>query len=259
MLQFSEYFYNPKLVLLSLLNKTCRLWPDRFFLKKKFYLTIGKRLDLSNPKSFNEKLQWLKLNDRKREYVRMVDKCDVKDIVSEKIGIEYIIPTIAVYNKISDIDFDALPNQFVLKCTHDSGGVVVCRDKVALDIAKVKNKLSECLKRNYYWETREMPYKEVRPRIIAENYMEDSSGELRDYKFMCFNGEVKCSFVVSNRFGEGSLCVDFYDKNWTLMPFTRHYPNSKDGVACPKSYNKMIELAEKLAKGITFVRIADQN
>ena len=140
MLQFSEYFYNPKLVLLSLLNKTCRLWPDRFFLKKKFYLTIGKRLDLSNPKSFNEKLQWLKLNDRKREYVRMVDKCDVKDIVSEKIGIEYIIPTIAVYNKISDIDFDALPNQFVLKCTHDSGGVVVCRDKVALDIAKVKNK-----------------------------------------------------------------------------------------------------------------------
>lgn len=149
---------------------------DEAFLKRKFKLRMGYELDLDNPKTFNEKLQWLKLYDRNPLYTKLVDKYEVRKYIAEKIGEEYLIPLVGgPWNSPNEIDFDALPEQFVLKCTHDSGGVIICKDKSALDIPAAKAKLAKHLKRNYYWTNREWPYKDVPPRIIAEKYMEDET------------------------------------------------------------------------------------
>lgn len=229
---------------------------DEEYLKKLFKCHMKRELNLDNPQTFNEKLQWLKLYDRKPEYTTMVDKYAVKKYVADIIGEEYIIPTLGVWNHFDEIDFDKLPNQFVLKCTHDSGGIVICTDKSNLDLKAAKKKIEKCLKRNYYWSSREWPYKDVKPRIIAEPYMEDSKAyELIDYKFMCFNGEVKCSFTCSERFSEDGLKVTFFDKDWNVMPFERHYPASKNPPKKPINYDKMIQFSEQLSKGILFVRV----
>lgn len=230
--------------------------PDELYLKKVFLYKLGYPLDLQNPQTFNEKLQWLKLYDRNPEYTTMVDKYEVKKYVADKIGEQYVIPTLGVWNSFDEIDFDALPNQFVLKCTHDSGGFVICRDKSNLDIESAKDKINKSLSVNYYYRGREWPYKNVKPRIIAEQYMEDaSSDELKDYKLMCFNGKVKCSFVCSERFSEDGLKVTFYDRDWNVMPFERHYPRSQCPIAKPSSYDDMVRLAEQLSKDIPFVRV----
>jgi len=150
---------------------------DKMYLKLIYRAKLGKKLDLKNPKTFNEKLQWLKLYNRKPEYTKMVDKYEVKKYVADLIGEEYVIPTLGVWEKFDDIDFDSLPNQFVLKCTHDSGGLVICKDKSKLDIASAKSKIENSLKRNYYKYGREWPYKNVKPRIIAEKFMIDCSSE----------------------------------------------------------------------------------
>ena len=229
---------------------------DESFLKKAFRCYMGKELNLDNPQTFNEKLQWLKLYDRKPGYTTMVDKYAVKKYVADIIGEEYIIPTLGVWNHFDEIDFDKLPNHFVLKCTHDSGGIVICKDKNKLDLKSAKKKIEKCLKRNYYWSSREWPYKDVKPRIIAEPYMEDSNAhELIDYKFMCFNGKVKCSFTCSERFSKDGLKVTFFDKDWNVMPFERHYPVSKNSPKKPINYDKMIQFSEQLSKGIPFVRV----
>lgn len=176
------------------------LLPDSFFLKREFRLRMGYPLNLQQPKTFNEKLQWLKLYDRNPLYTTLVDKYAVKKWVSDKIGEEYVIPTIGVWDKFDDIDFDKLPKQFVLKCTHDSGGLAICRDYSSFDIEAARKKINESLKRNFYYQSREWPYKNVRPRIIAEKYMEDSlDAELRDYKFYVFNGEPKFLLLATNR------------------------------------------------------------
>lgn len=233
---------------------------DEKYLKKRFNYVFGYKLDLNNPQTFNEKLQWLKLYDRKPDYIKMVDKYEVKDYISQMIGQEYIVPTIGVWERFDDIKFDELPNQFVLKCTHDSGGLVICKDKNNFDLIGARKKIEKSLKYNYFFMGREWPYKDVKPRIIAEKYMEndgndEAQGELTDYKFMCFNGEVKCSFTCHNRYQEGGLKVTFYDRDWNVMPFERHYPRSIEGLPKPSNYEKMIKLAEKLSKGIPFVRI----
>lgn len=231
------------------------LLSDKQYLKLMFQVRLGKKLDLKNPKSFSEKLQWLKLHDRKPEYTTLVDKHEVKSYISEKLGPEYVIPTLGVWDRFEDIDFDSLPDQFVLKCTHDSGGLVICRDKSSFDKEAAKEKISKCLKHNYYWHGREWPYKNVKPRIIAEQYIEDVSGELKDYKLMCFNGEVRCSFICSDRFSEKGLHVTFFDRDWNVMPFERQYPSVKKGFPRPHNYEKMVCLAEKLSKDIPFVRV----
>lgn len=229
---------------------------DERFLKKEYYLAMGKTLNLNTPKTFNEKLQWLKLYNREPQYTMMVDKYAVKQYVANKIGSQYIIPTLGVWNHFDEIDFDELPNQFVLKCTHDSGGIVICKDKLKLDKRAAKQKLEYYLKRKYYYVHREWPYKNVKPRIIAEKYMSNDNGEdLNDYKLMCFNGQVKATFVCSDRFSEDGLKVTFYDTNWKRMPFERHYPASKTDIARPKTYDEMLILAEKLAFQIPFVRV----
>lgn len=246
-------------------------WSDEEYLKKKFKLRIGHDLDLENPVTFNEKLQWLKLHDRKPEYTMMVDKYKVREYIADKLGEEYLIPLLGVWDDPDEIDFDALPNQFVLKCNHNSGlGMCICKDKSNLDIEKVKEELRKGLKQDYYLTGREWSYKDVPRKIICEKYMidhssqkildneEDKSGKndgLNDYKFMCFNGKVLCSFVCSDRFSDDGLKVTFFDKDWNVLPFERHYPKSRKPIPKPFNYKKMIEFSERLAEGIPFVRI----
>jgi hypothetical protein len=230
--------------------------PDRFYINLQYKNFLGKKLNLQNPKTFNEKLQWLKLYDKNPLYTNLVDKFEVRNFIENKLGKEYLIPIIDVYNKFDEIDFDSLPNQFVLKCTHDSGGLVICKDKKSLDIKAVKDKINKCLKRNYYYIHREWPYKNIKPRIICEEYMVDESGvELKDYKFMCFNGKVKCSFICLNRNSINGLNVDFYDMDWKPMPFERHYPKSGEEIKKPKNFDKMVVFAELLSKSFPFVRV----
>ena len=173
---------------------------DEDFLKMQFKNVFGYPLDLENPKTYSEKLQWLKLYDRKPEYTMMVDKYEVKKYVASKIGEEHIIKTLGVWDHFDDIDFSKLPNQFVLKCTHDSGGLVICTDKSKLDMVAAKKKIEKSLKNDYYMQNREWPYKNVKRRIIAEEYMVDESGyELKDYKIFAFDGEAKAMFIASDR------------------------------------------------------------
>ena len=230
--------------------------PDEEYLRRKFKACMGKELNLENPKTFNEKLQWLKLYDRRPEYTMMADKVAVREYVAKTIGEQHLIPCLGIWGNPEDINFDALPNQFVLKCNHNSGlGMCICKDKSKLDVVKVKKELKKGLAQDYYLSGREWPYKNVPPRIIAEAYMADSQGRLDDYKLMCFNGQVKCSFVCSDRFSEKGLHVTFFDTDWNVMPFERSYPAVKEGLPKPTQYEKMVELAQTLSKGIPFVRV----
>lgn len=231
--------------------------PDEIFLKRKYKLKMGKDLDLENPRTFNEKLQWLKLYDRKPEYTQMVDKYEVKKIVAERIGEKYIIPTLGVWELFEDIDFDTLPDQFVLKCTHDSGGLVICRDKSTFDYAVAEKKITRSLKRNYYYAGREWPYKGVVPRIIAEKYMEDdSTKELRDYKFFCFDGTVKALFVATERQIKGEdVKFDFFDKEFNHLPLRQGHENAPNIPEKPKRFDEMKSLASKLSQGLKQVRV----
>lgn len=231
--------------------------PDEKYLKKMFKLVFGKEPDLDNPQTFNEKLQWLKLHDRNPLYTTLVDKYAVRDYIKEKLGEEYLNPLVGgPWTNARDIDFDKLPDQFVLKCTHDSGSIVICLDKETFDMKTAIKKLNRALKRNYYYLKREWPYKDVKPCIIAEKYLADESeSELKDYKFMCFNGNVECSFVCSERFSKDGLKCTFYDRNWNKMPFERHYRSVAAEIGKPQNYNEMIILAEKISIGIPFVRV----
>jgi hypothetical protein len=230
---------------------------DKKYLEKVYKAIMKKRLNLDNPQSFNEKLQWLKLYNRRTEYTIMVDKYKVREYVANKIGQEYLIPLIGVWEDPDEINFENLPNQFVLKCNHNSGlGMCICKDKSKLDILKVKKELSAGLKENYYLHGREWPYKDVSRKIICEKYMTDESKtELKDYKLMCFDGKMFCCFVCSERFSSDGLKITFFDRNWNVLPFERHYPKSKKNIKKPQNYEKMIELAEILSKDIPFVRV----
>lgn len=231
------------------------LIPDKLYLQLLYRRIFNKKLDLNNPKSFNEKLQWIKLYDRRPEYTMMVDKYAVKEYVAGKIGKKYIIPTLGIWDKPEDIEWDNLPNQFVLKCTHDSGGLVICRDKDKLDKEAAIKKLSESLKRNYYIAGREWPYKNVPRRIIAEKYMEDVSvGELPDYKFFCFDGVVKALFIGTER-GTGDVKFDFYDADFNHLDFVQEHPMAGKVLPKPQHFEKMKELASQLSQGIPHVRV----
>ena len=246
---------SPKALFDYLLCKVGPVIPDRPFLKLRFKLKNGHRLDLKNPRTYNEKLQWLKLYDRNPEYTKMVDKYEAKRYVAGIIGEEHIIPTLGVWDRAEDIDFDALPNQFVLKCTHDSGGIVVCRDKAALNIQEAVEKLRKGLKTDYFNINREWPYKNVKRRIIAEEYKEDESGELADYKFFCFDGEPKIMFVATGRLSAGETKFDFYDLAWNHLPVLCGHPNSECPIPKPSNLTEMIDIARRLSSGIPHVRV----
>lgn len=234
-----------------------RYLPDRAFLELKFYTRMGQRLNLEDPKTFSEKLQWLKLHDRRPEYTTMVDKSLVKDYVAERIGSEYVIPTLGVWDRFEDIDFGVLPDQFVLKCTHDSGGLVICRNKAQFDWEAAREKINQCLKTNYYYHCREWPYKNVKPRILAEGYMEDAAqGELRDYKFFCFHGEPKLLFIATDRQTAGEETkFDFFDMDFQHLDLRNGHPNAVVPPEKPVNFEKMKELAAVLSKNIPHLRV----
>lgn len=231
---------------------------DMEYLEKKFYAMLGYSLNLSNPQTFNEKLQWLKLYDRKPEYTMMVDKYKVREYIKEQLGEEYLIPLLGVWDKAEDIDFDKLPNQFVLKCNHNSGfGMYICKDKSKLtqkEIKVIRKNLTKGLQQDYYLTGREWPYKDVPRKIIAEKYMEDETGQLRDYKFYCFNGEPKIIMINSDR-EIGKTKADYFDMDFHWLDFKWGYDHAPVKPLKPKKFEKMKEIAAVLSKDIPELRV----
>ena len=229
---------------------------DEEYLSRKYQLYFGQKLDLQNPQTFNEKLQWLKLYNRKPEYTVMVDKYKVREYIAQELGEEYLIPLLGVWDNPDEIDFDALPNQFVLKCNHNSGlGMCICKDKSELDISKVKVELRKGLKQDYYLTGREWPYKDVPRKIIAEKYMEYVSGDLKDYKFYCFNGEMKFVMINSDRNTSRPTRADYFDRDFNWLDFTWGYSHAEVHPKKPEQFEKMVAIVEKLAKGLPHIRV----
>ncbi len=231
------------------------LIPDKTYIKVRFWVETGYKLNLNNPRSFNEKLQWLKFNDQHDEYTMMVDKYLAKDYVASIIGEKYVIPTLGVYNSIDEINWEELPQQFVLKSTGDSGGVIVCKDKSNLDIEKCKKEIVKFGKRNYFKYNKEYPYRNIRSRYLVEKYIVDESGyELKDYKFFCFNGEPMFVQIDFDRYSNHRRNV--YDINWNLLDLQIKFPKGHDRVfPRPENYDEMVEISRKLSKGMPHVRI----
>ncbi|MDU1707035.1 MAG: ATP-grasp fold amidoligase family protein [Anaerococcus vaginalis] len=232
---------------------------DKKFIEKMFKATMDYPLNLENPKSFNEKLQWLKLYDRNPLYTKLVDKYKVREYISEKIGEDYLIPLLGVWDDPEEIDFDSLPNKFVLKCNHNSGlGMCICTDKSKIDIKKVKNELKSGLAQNYYLNGREWPYKNVQRKIIAEKYMvnDSNSNEFTDYKFFCFNGYVDCVMVCLDR-SSGNPKFYFFDKDWNFKRYDQLGLTMPEDFTIdkPKCIDEMFEIASELSKGIPYVRV----
>lgn len=257
--KFSKFFYylfsDPKELFILLWDKCAFFIPDKFFLRVKFRLCMGYWMDFDNPKTYNEKLQWLKLHNIHSEYTDMVDKATAKRYVAKVVGEKYIIPTLGIWDTVEDIDWQSLPNKFVIKATSDSGGVVVCKDKAKLDIDIACNKLKKLGTRNYSLTSKEYPYKNVPHRFIAEEYMEDESGyELKDYKIFCFNGEAKFLFVATGR-QEGDTRFDFFDTNFNHLSVLNGHKNADICPVKPQNFEKMLEIANKLSKNIPHVRI----
>ena len=229
--------------------------PDELYLKMVYYGEIGKTLNLKNPVTFNEKLQWLKLYDRKPIYQTMVDKYEVKQYVADIIGEKYVIPTLGIWDHVEDIPFKDLPDQFVLKCTHDSGSVVICKDKNDFDNERAKEKLRKKQRHSTYWFGREWPYKNMKPRIIAEKYLEDrSTAEQRDYKFFCFNGIAKCFKIDFDRFKEHHAHYFSVDGSLLKVAEAAYPPDYSRARRIPKHILQIKELAEQLSKVSPFLR-----
>ena len=249
-------FVKPSIVITYVLTKLSPILPAKFFLKCLYKLKFGYWMDFNNPKTFSEKLQWLKIYDRRPEYIKMVDKYEAKKYVAERIGVEYVIPTIGVWNKPEDINWDVLPKQFVLKCTHDSGGLVICKDKEKLNIESAIKKLKRSLNTNYYNVGKEWPYKKVPRRIIAEQYMEDvKTKELRDYKFFCFNGVPRALFIATDRQNREEPYFDFFDMDFNHLDLRHGHPNAPTPPEKPRNFELMKDLAAKLSKGYPQLRV----
>lgn len=231
-----------------------RFLPDKMYMQLYYFLHFKRLCNFKNPETYNEKLNWLKLYDRRSEYPGMVDKYEAKKYVAQIIGDEYIIPTLGVWDSFDDIDFHALPDQFVLKCTHDSEGVVIVADKSKMDIDAAEEKLTDALHQNFYYIGREWPYKSIKPRIIAEEYMEDHvDGELRDYKFFCFDGVPKVMFIASDR-SKGDVKFDYFDLGFNHLDIKQKYPNAGT-IRKPETFDKMVELSRVLSKGYPHIRV----
>ena len=229
---------------------------DAKYLKRKYKSVFGRELDLEHPKTYNEKLQWLKLNNRKPEYTKMVDKYLVRQYVAEVIGAEHLIPLLGVWDSPDEIDFDQLPNQFVLKCNHNSGlGMCICKDKSQLNLPAVRAALQKGLKENYYIRHREWPYKNVPRKIIAEQFMDDGSGDLRDYKFYCFDGVMRFLMINSDRNSDQPTKADYFDRDFNWLDFQWGYDHADPPPSKPENLELMIDIAERLSKGMPHVRV----
>lgn len=250
---------NPKMYAIMLLGRILpnTIEADAFYLKLLYKNRMKKTLNLNNPQTYNEKLQWIKLYDRKPEYTELVDKAMVKAKVGKIIGNQYIIPTLGIWDSFKEIDFSKLPDQFVLKCTHDSGGLVVCKDKNNLDWLNAEKKIAHCLRRNYYLNTREWPYKNVPHKIIAEQFISQKDGGLPvDYKFFCFGGEPDCVMLcVGREYGHPQFF--FYSMEWKRLLYqkTEIEPDADIEIEQPKNFSEMIDVVRKLAEGYPEIRI----
>ena len=231
--------------------------PDEIAVKLLYGSVFHRTLDLGNPRTFNEKLQWLKLYDHNPVYTKLVDKHAVKEWAASKMGSDRVVPTVGVWESFDDIDFAALPDSFVLKCTHDSGSTVICRDARAFDRGAARKKLTRALRRNFFYAGREWPYRDVPPHIICEPYIEDfASGELPDYKFLCFDGEPRIMYVATCRQTMPEPYFDFFDMDFKRLDIRNGHPNSpSDRFAKPVEFELMKEFAAELSSGMPHVRV----
>lgn len=240
----------------SLVRKLSYLLPDKWYLMLRYRMKFHQWPDLKNPKLYTEKVQWLKLYDRKPQYTVMVDKYQAKNYIANIVGDQYIIPTYGTWEQFDDIDFESLPNRFVLKCTHNSGGVVVCLDKQTFDFENARNVINSCLKENYYWHSREWPYKNVKPRIIAEEYLYDSEypdESIMDYKLLCFSGEPRLLYYAEENTDDPYS--DIYDMNFQKINLQFPEPNSEIVAKMPDNFEEMKAVARKLSKGLAHLRV----
>src|SRR5690606_1351983 len=219
-----------------------------------FYLKVGYKLDLKNPKTFNQKLNWMKLYYRDEALSRLSDKYEVKEYVKKTIGDQFVVKNYGVWDAFDQIDFEKLPSKFVLKTTHDQGGVIVCDDKSTFDIDKARAKINKHLRQNLYYKFREWPYKNIKPRIIAEEFLVDSDKKLDDFKFFCFNGKVKAMYIATER-NSGNVKFDFFDIEFNHLNIVQSYPQSGKSFEKPANYELMVDLASRLSKGLPQVRI----
>lgn len=254
---FKKIVKNPKFIFLILDKLNVIRISDKYYLELMYNWKFNKKININNPITFNEKMQYLKLFDRKEIYTTMVDKCKVKEYVSKIIGSQYIIPTIATYKNFDEIDFSKLPNQFVIKCTHDSGGLVICRDKNNLNMKLAKKKIEKSLKNNFYYSYREWPYKNVERQIIIEKYMQNSDEMcLKDYKFYCFNGQPKFLYISEGLENHQTAKISFFDMNFNFAEFGRSdFAEFDKKPPKPKNFEKMKQLAEQLSRKHKFLRV----
>lgn len=250
-------FHNPKHFVAAILYRIGGFIPDERYLRWIYYLETGNKLNLDNPQRYNEKLQWIKLYDHNPLYTTLADKYRVKEVVSEKIGAEHVAKCYGVWDKAEDIEWDKLPKRFVLKTNHDSGnnGVFICKDKSKIEKEKWIQKINASLRRDTSIPGREWPYKEVKRCVFAEQYLEDASGELRDYKFFCFNGVVKYLFIATERQSGGEVKFDYFDADFNHLDIVQHHPMSGKKIEKPAMFDQMKDLAAKLSKGLPEVRV----
>lgn len=252
---FLKYLLRPRVLARGVVSRMARFLPDELYLSMMYYLTLGRRLDLKNPRTYTEKLQWLKLYYHRPECTTMVDKERAKRWVADRIGEEYVIPTLGAWDRAEDIDFDALPDRFVLKCNHDNNSVVICKDKTSFDMQSAKTKLARCLRRDFYVVTREWPYKDVPHRIIAEEYLDDGTDDLKDYKFFCFDGVPKAMYVIGGH-STHKKTFDYYDMDFRPLPIVSRV-GAPSGVVMeePERFAEMKRLAATLSAGFPHVRV----
>ena len=259
MKSIAQYIIHPNNILKSLLWRSAKyIKNDKFYIQLKYLIYLGRFANLKHPKTFTEKLQWIKFNDRKPIYHKMVDKYEMKGYVSQLVGPEYVIPTLGIYDRFEDIDFSILPNEFVMKTTHDSHSVILCKNKETLDYALAKRKLNNSLKKDYYCYSREWPYKGLNRRVIIEPYLEDNSNSefLVDYKFFCFNGEPSFFFIVAERDSHGTPSADYYYLDSTPCEFSqKNEKESSLAIQMPKNLSKMIEISRKVSQNTYQLRV----
>lgn len=246
---------HPQYVFLMLGHRGFFKWmSDELYLKIGYRIKMGKKLNIQSPVTYNEKIQWLKLNYKNPSLTNLADKYEVRKYVEKKIGDQYLIPLLGVWNDTDSIDYASLPEEFVLKCTHDSGSVIICRDKSKLNYSKTKKKLDRILNQNYYWGQREWVYDNIKPRIIAEKLItSESEKDLKDYKFFVFDGQVRFMFVASDR--STDVRFDFFDREFNPIPVSQKHKKSDKKIVKPENYEEMVRLAEKLAEDFPHARI----
>lgn len=249
---------NPSLIIKGLGSRGLLNWlSDDIYLKLIYKSALKKELNLKNPINYNERLQWLKINDRKTHYTKYVDKLEVRGLISNKIGEKYLIPLLGVYETVDDIDWEMLPEQFVLKCTHGSGTNIICSNKSNLNVNHSIKQLKKWMNKNWYWVGREWPYKNIKPKIICEKYMVENEGEeLKDYRVFCFDGEPKfiaVDFEINNK---EKTRRNLYDLEWNFLENEISYPRELGiDVKRPFQLENMVNISKFLSKDMAHVRI----